>query len=181
MASATFRFYEELNAFLPGHRQKRDFEVPVKGNSSIEETIASLGVPPAKVDLVLLNGRSVDFACRVRPGDRISVYPVFESLNIEQVSRLRESPLRRPRFIADRNLGEMAAVMRSLGFDVFFDPSLSWSRIVAISEKENRTILMESGGRRDFAAATRLVQVRPGPVETQIREVVDLLDLGASG
>ena len=178
MATATFRFYEELNEFLPRHRKKTDFEACIAGNGTIEDTIVSLGVPPGKVDLILVNGRSVDFTYMVCPGDRFSVYPVFESLNVQHVSRLRKAPLRRPKFIVDCNLGDLAMVMGSLGFDVFFDPSLSCHRIKEISKKEKRTIITESKHFRDLGEVTHLVQVSIGPIERQIREVIGLLDLG---
>ena len=45
--------------------------------------IEALGVPHTEIDLILINGRSVDFTYILQDGDRVSVYPVFESLNIE--------------------------------------------------------------------------------------------------
>lgn len=56
-----------------------------------------------EVDLILANGKCVDFEYILQDGDRISVYPAFQSLNIETVTRLRESPLRRTKFTADIN------------------------------------------------------------------------------
>ncbi|MGD9243874.1 MAG: hypothetical protein PVH36_03020 [Desulfobacterales bacterium] len=35
MPKGTFRFYEELNVFLPKHRRKTDFEAPFIGKISI--------------------------------------------------------------------------------------------------------------------------------------------------
>jgi len=37
MPKGTFRFYEELNDFLPKHRRKTDFEAHFKGKRSIKE------------------------------------------------------------------------------------------------------------------------------------------------
>ncbi|MCK5487774.1 MAG: MoaD/ThiS family protein, partial [Desulfobacterales bacterium] len=81
------RFYEELNDFLPRHRRKTDFEVEIKGKRSIKDMIEALGVPHTEIDLILVNEKSVDFTYILQDGDRISVYPVFESLNIENVTR----------------------------------------------------------------------------------------------
>ncbi len=58
MPEAIFRFYEELNDLLPRHRQKTDFEVAFDGKRSVKDMIEALGVPPADVDLILVNGRS---------------------------------------------------------------------------------------------------------------------------
>ena len=103
MAKGTFRFYEELNDFLPEHRQKIDFEAKFKERKSIKDIIEECGVPPTQVDLVLINGKSVDFNTIFQDGDRVSVYPVFESFNIQNVTQLRRLPLRRIQFIADIN------------------------------------------------------------------------------
>ena len=52
--------------------EKRKAHIPL-ANAIIEEC----GVPPTKVDLVLINGKSVDFNTLFHDGDRVSVYPVF--------------------------------------------------------------------------------------------------------
>ena len=99
MTTGTFRFYEELNDYLPVHRKKIDFEADFNGKKSIKSIIEEFGVPLSEVDLVLINGTSVDFNYILQHGDRVSVYPVFESLNIRNVTLLRRFPLRRIQFI----------------------------------------------------------------------------------
>jgi hypothetical protein len=42
MAKGTFRFYEELNDFLPKHRRKTDFEAGFKGRRSIKDMLFAL-------------------------------------------------------------------------------------------------------------------------------------------
>jgi hypothetical protein len=91
--TAYFRLYEELNDYLPAERKKRTFRLSPKGATTIEKAITSLGVPPEEVDLVLVNGESVPFNHIICEGDRISVYPIFESLDISSVTRLRDKPL----------------------------------------------------------------------------------------
>jgi hypothetical protein len=114
MPKVTFRFYEELNDFLPRHRRKTDFDVKFTGKRSIRDMVAELGVPHTEIDLILVNGNSVDFKYTLQDEDRISVYPVFESFNITEVTRLRKTPLRRNKFIADINLGNIVRYMRAL-------------------------------------------------------------------
>ena len=53
-----------------------------------------MGVPHTEVDLILVGGDSVDFGYRLKDGDRISVYPIFEALDITPAVRLRPHPLR---------------------------------------------------------------------------------------
>ena len=108
MALAIFRFYEELNDFLAPARRRCDFPLDCAQNATVKHAIESAGVPHTEVDLILVDGRSVGFDHRVGEGERISVYPVFEALDIAPVQRLRPAPLREPRFIAaapDRRAG----------------------------------------------------------------------------
>ena len=105
---ATFRFYEELNDFLPVERRKRDFAVEVDSARSVKDAIESVGVPHTEVDLILVDGRSVDFAHVLRGGERVAVYPMFERLDISPLVRLRPRALRDPAFAADVHLGKLA-------------------------------------------------------------------------
>ena len=43
-------------------------------------------------------------------GDRVSVYPVFESIDITPVLKVRPQPLREPRFILDTHLGKLGGL-----------------------------------------------------------------------
>ena len=89
MATVEMRFYEELNDFLPADRRKTAFKHTFHGRVSVKDLVESLGVPHTEIDLILVNGHSVGFSYLVQDGDHISVYPVFESLDISPVLRLR--------------------------------------------------------------------------------------------
>src|SRR4249919_1406305 len=89
-ALARFRFYEELNDFLPRERRKRDFDYRCARAATVKNAIEALGVPHTEVELILVNGESVDFGYLVRDGDRISVYPKFEALDVRELLRVRE-------------------------------------------------------------------------------------------
>ena len=71
MPEVNFRFYEELNDFSRENRQKTDFEIAFKSKRSIKDMIEALGVPHTEVDLILINGKSVDFDYIIKSGDRI--------------------------------------------------------------------------------------------------------------
>lgn len=172
-----FRFYEELNDFLPKQRRKVDFEAAFKGKRSIKDMIEALGVPHTEIDLILVNGKSKDFSYIIQDGNRVSVYPVFESLDIEDVTRLRKIPLRRTKFIADINLGDIVRYMRALGLDVYFDPSLSHRKIIEISGRENRIILTRSKKLLKFREITHGIFVRPGTTERAIKWILGYLDI----
>jgi sulfur carrier protein ThiS len=91
--TASFRLYEELNEYLPPGKRKASFGVTFKAPSTIEDAILSFGIPPDEVDLVLVNGESVPFEHIITDGDMISIYPIFESLDISSLTRLRDEPL----------------------------------------------------------------------------------------
>jgi hypothetical protein len=89
-ALARFRFYEELNDFLPRERRKRDFDYRCARAATIKNAIEALGVPHTEVELILVDGQSVDFGYLVGDGDRISVYPKFERFDIRELLRVRD-------------------------------------------------------------------------------------------
>jgi len=177
MPKVTFRFYEELNDFLPKHKRKTDFEAEFKEKRSIKDTIEALGVPHTEIDLILVNGKSVDFNFSLLNNDRVSVYPVFESFNIRDVTLLREFPLRRHKFIADPSLGNMVKYMRGLGFDLYYDSLLSTRKIIEISKRENRIILTKSRRLLKSKKVTHGVFIHPGTTTEQIRQIIDYLDI----
>ena len=177
MPKATFRFYEELNDFLPKHRRKTDFEAKFKGKGSIKDMIEAFGVPHTEIDLILVNGNSVDFNYILQDEDRASVYPAFESLNITDVTQLRKIPLRMNKFLADINLGNIVKYMRVLGFDLYYDSLLSTREIIEISKRENRVILTKSRKLLKFKDVTHGIFIRPGTITEQVRRIIDYLDI----
>ena len=141
MGRVTLRFYAELNDFLPLALRKRPFEQSVKATQSIKHLIENLGVPHTEVEIILANGRSVAFDYLPQEGDRISVYPVFERLDITPLLRLRAAPLRHPRFLADAHLGKLARHLRLLGFDTLYFNDIGDLRLAEISVQERRILL----------------------------------------
>jgi len=179
-AVATFRFYEELNDFLAPGRRRRDVELACAENATVKHAIESLGVPHTEVELVLVDGRSVDFGYRVRDGDRISVYPMFEAFDIEPLLRVRREPLRDPRFIADAQLGGLARRLRMLGFDTLFDNHAADATIRATAAAQRRTILSRDRQLlicRDVTHGCYVHALKPAE---QLREVVERLQLAGA-
>lgn len=172
-----FRFYEELNDFLPGYRKNVEFTYTYSGNPSVKDAIESLGVPHVEVDLILVNGESVDFSHKIRDKDRISVYPVFESLDIKNVQRLRAKPLRNPKFILDVHLGRLAKYMRLCGFDTDYEKNLTDSEIVRISVSRKSTILTRDKGLLKAKEVTHGHWVRSARPVDQLKEVLRCFDL----
>jgi hypothetical protein len=73
MRQAIFRFYAELNNFLPPERRRKAFPRVHLLTASIKYVIESLAVPHTEVGLILVNATPVEFTCLVQDGDRVSV------------------------------------------------------------------------------------------------------------
>jgi hypothetical protein len=181
LATARFRFYEELNDFLPPDRQKVDFDHTFKNRASIKDMIESLGVPHTEVDLILVQGCSVDFSYIVQDGDRISVYPVFESLDISPLTALHPRPLRVSRFVLDTHLGRLARYLRMLGFDTLYRNDYTDAELARTSSAEGRILLTRDRGLLKRRIITHGYFVRETQPRRQLREILERLDLrGAS-
>ncbi len=139
--TAVFRFYGELNDFLPLWQSGRERTYRFGGKPSVKDAIEAQGIPHTEVDLILANGEAVGFDYHLGGGDRIAVYPVFESFDITPLVRLREAPLRETRFVLDVNLGKLARWLRLAGFDTIYRNDLEDAEIAALSATENRVVL----------------------------------------
>ena len=177
MVVANFRFYEELNDFLPSPRRKCVFAWVCAGDATVKHAIEALGVPTTKVELILANSESVDFSYVVQEGDCISVYPVFESLDVTPVLRVRAKPLRRIRFIADARLGGLAKYLRMLGFDTLYDNDYTDAQVASVSAEEQRIVLTRDGALLGHALITHACHVRETRPRKQLEEIVSRLDL----
>ncbi len=177
MKTAYFRFYEELNDFLPKEKRKTRFEHKFIDRASVKDMIESLGVPHTEVDLILVNGTSANFSYIVNDSDVISVYPVFESFDISDVQHLRAKPLRNPKFILDVHLGTLARYLRMIGFNTKYRNDYSDDEIVEISLKDKRTILTRDKGILKRSNVTHGYWIRNENPESQLNEVVNRFNL----
>lgn len=173
MSVVKFRFYEELNDFLPQHLRKREFDISFRPNNSIKDMIESIGVPHTEIDLILVNGQSVKFSYIVQPEDQISVYPVFEALDISNVTHLRPEPLRRIRFVLDTHLGKLARYLRLLGFDTLYNNDWIDEELVKLSASgDKRILLTRDHGLLKRKQLTHGYFIRNDQPKLQIKEVL---------
>lgn len=175
--TARFRFYEELNDFLPSQKRKQRFEYRFDGKPAVKDAIEAIGIPHTEVDLIVLNGTSVDFKTPLRDGDEVAVYPVFEAMDLTPIIRLRPKPLRRTRFILDGHLGKLARYLRLLGFDSLYRNDYRDDEIILIANRERRIILTRDIGILKTASVTRGIWIRSQRPDEQVKEVLDRLDL----
>ena len=177
---AEFRFYEELNDFLAPDHRRRAFEARCARAATVKHMIEALGVPHTEVELVLVNSESVGFDRLLAHGDRVSVYPRFETFDVTPLLRVRAAPLRVTRFIADAHLGGLARLLRLTGFDTLYDNHCDDAEIVAIAGREGRIVLTrdrELLKRRELTHGCFIHALQP---ERQAAELFARLDLARS-
>ena len=130
-----FRFYGELNDFLTPARRNTEFEHVVGATDTIKHIIESLGVPHTEIDRVMVNRQICPSSEQLVDGDHICVFPHSEPVILED-----------PRFVLDGHLGRLAAYLRMLGFDTWYDRSADDARLAAVANKERRALLTRDVG-----------------------------------
>ena len=171
------RFYEELNDFLTPRLRNAEFTHDFERRTSVKDMIESFGVPHTEVEIILVNGKSVDFSRIVQDGDQISVYPVFESFDVSPLIRLRPEPLRIPGFVLDTNLGRLARYLRLLGFDCLYANDYEDATVARISSEQQRTLLTRDRRLLQRKIITHGYFVREVRPRLQVKEVLSRFDL----
>jgi uncharacterized protein with PIN domain len=174
---AVFRFYEELNDFLPAPLRKRDIPRRFTGSPAVKDLIEAIGVPHTEVDLILVDGRSVGFGKRLAGGERVAVYPVFERLDISPLVRLRPAPLRVPMFLLDVHLERLARYLRMTGIDALMPEDPDDPAIVEQSLSQRRTVLTRDRRLLTRARLQRGYWLRSQRPRSQLAEVVRAFQL----
>jgi len=175
--SITIRFYEELNDFLHYSRRKKAFNFILTGKKTIKDIIESLGIPHTEVDLILVNQKPVQFDYRPVKDDFISVYPVFEAIDISSINLLRPKPLREPKFVLDVHLGTLAKYLRLLGFDILYRNNFEDAELINLSLSEQRIILTRDICILKNGKVTHGYFVRETNPGKQLKEIIRRFDL----
>lgn len=177
MPKVELRFYEELNDYLPVSLRKQAYARDLQEKSTVRAIIAAEGVPPEAVELVLADGRSVGLDYSPREGERLAIYPVFEAFDLGGLRRIRERPLREPRFVADAHLGKLAESLRMLGFDTRYRNDFSDDELVRLSGAEQRILLSRDRDLLRRPSVNRGYFVKAIRPDEQLREVLEQFDL----
>lgn len=177
MEQVYFRFYANLNDFLPLYKRQIGFVHLLKEPASVKDTIEALGIPHPEVALILVNGESVDFAYLVRNGDRVAVYPQFATLEIGLLSQVQPQPLTYIRFILDIHLGKLATYLRLLGLDVLYQNNYQDQKLAELSNQTERVLLTRDRGLLKRSIVTYGYCVREKNPEQQVLEVLQRFEL----
>jgi uncharacterized protein len=138
MSGAGFRFYAELNDFLPREARQREMVHAFTEPATIKDRIEAHGVPHTDVEGIQVNGAPVDFGYRLRDGDRVSVFPFMATLATPLALR---PPWPRGRFVLDQHLARLAAHLRLLGQDAAHRPAWRDEDLVQAALDEDRVLL----------------------------------------
>lgn len=176
MNRATFRFYAQLNDFLPVRQRHKTITYRFGDTPAVKDSIEAIGVPHPEVALILANGEPVDFAYLLQAGDRITVYPTFRQIDIS--SLLTVQPPAPQAFIADVHLGRLVAYMRMLGFDTLLLDDHRDELIAATASRENRIVLTRDVGLLKRSIVTHGYFIRATKPWRQLAEVIDRFNLG---
>lgn len=177
MASACFRFYAELNDFLPLHKKQIKIAHNFAEKASIKDMIESFGVPHPEVDCIEVNGRFVDFSYIVQDGDIIDVYPISATDIVTSTISIRPEPLSIIRFVLDIHLGKLATSLRLLGFDTLYRNDYEDEELAHISSTQNRILLTRDRALLMRSIVTYGYYVRNTDPQKQIVEVMQRFDL----
>lgn len=82
------RLYEELSDYLPEGLRKEDFDLELPDGASTKEILTKYNIPENEVHLVLINGDNSLLDEKLDSGDRVSIYPIFESIDIAPIKKI---------------------------------------------------------------------------------------------
>ncbi len=174
---AWFHVHAQLNDFLPARRRDTTFAYAFRERASVKDMIEAVGVPHPEVDLILVNGTSVDFSYLVRHGDRICVYPAAEEIDVPHAGRIPLRPPYEPRFVLDTHLGKLAGYLRLLGFDTLYRNDYDDAELAEVAGREGRILLTRDRGLLKRGAVVHGYFVRETDSRKQVVEVLRRFDL----
>ncbi|CAB3768414.1 hypothetical protein GQ57_02630 [Burkholderia sp. MSh2] len=174
MATATFRFHDELNAFLAHTLRDRAFARACARDATVKHAIEALGIPHTEIGRLHVNGAPATLDRRLDEGDRVDAYP--ERAQPAAVERLAQPPAEW-RFLADAHLGGLAQLLRLAGFDTCYDNHYRDDEIATLAGREGRVVLTRDRELLKRRAVARGCYVHAQQPAAQLRELFERLDL----
>ena len=171
MITIQLRLYEELNRILAPQEQKRSVYRMLPAGSSLRDLVGSLGLGLEEIDLALVNSGPAPLDQLLQDGDRVSLYPEFESMDISGVCLLRSSPLRNTKFVAEASLSELATILREQGYDCSCPDHAEAYDLARISRKQKRILLTLSSGLAQDLALQRCICLQNTHPRKQLEEL----------
>ena len=161
-------FHGDLPFFLASKASTVERQLSEK--TSVKDVIEACGVPHTEVDLIIVNGVPVDFACVIDRESSIEVYPI----GTRGITSFAES------FVADGHLGKLVRDLRLLGVDVVYDPAAEDRQLVTIASSENRALLTRDRRLLMHAIVRHGYYLRSQEPMEQTLEILHRFDLGSA-
>jgi uncharacterized protein len=133
------KFHDDLTFFLKSKANNKVIARILGEKTSVKDVIESCGVPHPEVDLILVNGKPVDFSYPIAKDADVELYPVLSQPLLFKGKRLQIHSF--GRFVADGHLGTLARNLRLLGFDVAYDQQAQDRQLLRVMEREDRALL----------------------------------------
>jgi len=175
--SIRLHVHGDIDFFLGPRTRGGRVERRLSEKTSVKDVIESCGIPHPEVDLILVNGKAVDFRYAVTGDAEIDLYPPgIQSSNFKE-KRLQIHTIRD--FVADGHLGKLVRDLRLLGIDVAYDSAAEDRQLVEIASRDNRALLTRDRRLLMYAAVQHGCYLRSQDPLEQTVEVVRRFDLGS--
>ena len=168
-------FHGDLTFFLGRKARVEIIERNLSEKTSVKDVVESCGVPHPEVDLILVDGRPVNFGYALERDTDIDVYPVRFTCTYSEKDRLQVRCIKR--FVADGHLGKLARNLRLLGFDVAYDHQAQDRQLLGVMESENRALLTRDRRLLMHAMVKAAYCPRSQNADEQTNEVIRRFDL----
>ena len=172
--SVRLHVHGDLDFFL-GRRGQVERRLSEK--TSVKDVIESCGIPHSEVDLILVNGKAVDFVYVVTGDAEIELYPPGIQYSNFREKRLQATVI--TKFVADGHLGKLVRDLRLLGIDVVYRPSAEDRQLVKIASRNNRALLTRDRRLLMHAAVRHGYYLRSQNPLEQTVEVLRRFELGS--
>ena len=177
MPFVSVRCYAELNDLLPLNWRFVTFPLSLPPNTFVQDIAQTIGIPFDRIDLILVNNQPVCLSSCLKENDRVAFYPVFENFDITSLTKVRDHPLREPKFILDVHLGKLAHHLRMLGFDTLYQNNWTKESMLTISRNEHRVLLSKSKSLLSTEPLTHAHLIKSSVPRDRLLEVLDWFDL----
>jgi len=145
--------------------------------ASIKDIIESLGVPHTEVGTILVDNRETDFSCIPESSEEIVIKALIPPIDVTRKTLLRPHPFDSVKFVVDVNVGKLARLLLTLGFDTLYSNRFSDSEVAEISVLEQRIVLTRDTDLLKRKGITFAKRIRENDPCLQLREVLDFFGL----
>jgi uncharacterized protein len=137
--TVTLNFPTGLLLFLKREERNCLVRRVLSHKASVKDVIESCGVPHPEVDLIMVNGKPVDFSFQLNTDAVLEIYPVSASIELFPNDRLQAREALA--FVADGHLGKLTRNLRLLGIDVSYRSDARDNELLVTMVRERRALL----------------------------------------